>query len=152
MGIEDLPTEQRRRDAATTYNELADALGLPLSTVDPSEPPGHWVYLVAPPGVPDVAKIGMGTADRVRRWTSHGWRLLNRWSTADAYQSRQVEQAALDALRKSGAMNSPRLTDLRRAFSTMDCVTEWFDTTVAGISIEITDVGFTVDVHSKEQS
>jgi len=146
MEIENLPTEQRRRDAAATYNELAGALSIPTVEFDATEPPGHWVYLVTPPGVDGVAKIGMGTADRIRRWTSHGWRLVERWRTADPDQSRQLEQTALELLREAGAMDTPRLRQLRRGFSRFDGVTEWFDSTVATVSISTTDHDFTVTV------
>lgn len=146
MGIEDLPTEQRRRDATTTYNGLATAFGIPRVHFDASEPPGHWVYLVAPPGIGGVAKIGMGTADRIRRWTNHEWTLLEKWRTADSDQSRFLERTALDLLREAGAMDTPRLRQIRRGFSSFDGVTEWFDTNVATVRIVATKNEFRVEV------
>lgn len=139
LAIHDLPTERRRADAASTLGELLDGLGLaaPSNLGDLSEPPGHYVYLVAPPGVEGVAKVGMGTADRVRRWTTHGWTLLDCWRTGDAEHSRELERTALDLLSRAGALDTPRLSQLRRAFASFDGVTEWFDSTVASVAMEV---------------
>jgi hypothetical protein len=102
--------------------------------------------MVAPPGVGDVAKIGMGTTDRVRRWTSHGWRLMGSWRTANPDQSYEIEQTVLRGLRETGALDTPRLRELRRGFSGFDGVTEWFDTRVAHVAITVTGDGYVVEI------
>jgi hypothetical protein len=143
LSIHDLPTTRRRTDAARTLGELLDGLGVqrPANLGDLSEPPGNYVYLVAPPGLDGVAKIGMGTVDRVRRWTTHGWQLIDHWRTGAADQSRELERTALGLLARAGALDTPRLRELRRGFSSFDGVTEWFDTTVARVSISLSGDG-----------
>ncbi len=151
VGIENLPTEQRRRDAAATLGELLARFGIETPAGwDPSEPPGHFVYVVVPPGVDGVCKVGMGTADRVRRWTSHGWTLVGQWRTGDPEQSRELERVALDLLTQAGAMDTVRLRKLRRGFSSFDGVTEWFDSTVARVTFAVDGGEWSVMVEAAE--
>jgi hypothetical protein len=63
-----------------------------------------------------------------------------------------LEATALDLLGRAGALDTPRIRRLRRGFSTFDGVTEWFDSTVAVLSIAVSaDGAWSVTVESVTQ-